>query len=253
MAKGQTRTAAVLKKYEADLLDDWTKQLTAGSGKEGRIGEKELRGQAKEFLSLLQHAAQGDLADTSRPEWLALNDFLEEVSRSRVLLGFTPDQTANFLFSFKKPLFARLRKEFGDDAEVLADETWAASEMIDRMGMVTIRAFQKTREDVINRQQHELLDLSTRVVKFVGRNFGPPHDRDPRQRPHADRDGIVAAENRGERLGDCHHRHHGRSDGRHPRGAAFAKNRYRDPLNGGGLHYERRAPANRSNDCPLGR
>jgi rsbT co-antagonist protein RsbR len=168
MAKGQSRIAGVLKKYEDELVAEWTNELkVAGSGKEGRINEQELFSQAKEFVSLLQQAAQlGDLTNTSRPEWKSINEFLEGISRSRVAQGFTSDQTATFVFSFKRPFFARLRAEFGRDADALADETWAASELLDKMGLLTIRAFQKSREDVINRQQEEMLELSTPVVKM---------------------------------------------------------------------------------------
>jgi rsbT co-antagonist protein RsbR len=167
MAKGHSKIADVLKKYESELVVEWTNELkVAGSGKEGRINEQELFTQAKEFVSLLQQVGHGDVTNTNRPEWKAVGEFLEGISRSRVAQGFTSDQTATFIFSFKKPLFARLRAEFGRDADALADETLAASELLDKMGLLTIRAFQKSREDVINRQQEEMLELSTPVVKM---------------------------------------------------------------------------------------
>jgi rsbT co-antagonist protein RsbR len=165
--KGNSRIAGVLKKYEDDLVSEWIGELkTSGSAKESRIGETELFAQAKEFINLLQVAAQGDVANTKSADWAAINEFLEGISRSRVLQGFTSDETATFIFSFKKPLFARLREEFGRDAEALADESWVATELLDKMGMLTVRAFQKSREDVINRQQEEMLELSTPVVKL---------------------------------------------------------------------------------------
>jgi rsbT co-antagonist protein RsbR len=168
MAKGQTKISGILQKNEDDLVSEWIKELKAGgSEKEGRIGEKELFSQAKEFVGLLKQAAQsGDTTSTNRPEWKAIGDFLEEISRTRVAQGFTSDQTAMFVFSFKKPLLARLRAELGRDAEALADETWTASELLDKLGLMTVRAFQKTREEVINRQQEEMLELSTPVVKL---------------------------------------------------------------------------------------
>ncbi|AMV20822.1 STAS domain-containing protein [Planctomyces sp. SH-PL14] len=168
MAKASTRIADVLKKHEGDLVSEWMRLLReGGSGRDNRINEAELKTQTTEFVSHLQQAAQtGDIASTSRPEWRAIEDFLSEVSRSRVLQGFSADETARFVFSFKQPLFARLKTEFGKDAEALADETWRATELLDKMGMLTIRAFQKTREDVIRRQQQELLELSTPVVKL---------------------------------------------------------------------------------------
>jgi len=167
MAKTQTRIAGILKKYESELAADWINELkTSGSGKELRISETELFAQVKEFIGLLQRAAQSDVNATDHADWVAIRQFLENVSRSRVLQGFASDETATFIFSFKQPLFSRLRAEVGRDPEALADEIWLATQLIDKMGLITVRAFQKTREDVINRQQEEMLELSTPVVKL---------------------------------------------------------------------------------------
>jgi rsbT co-antagonist protein RsbR len=168
MATTQSRMATVLKKHERDLTAEWIKDLSAGGlGKDSRIGQTELREQAQEFISLLQEATQsGHNSDIHTPEWGPIKNFLAELSRKRVMQGFTSDETAKFLFSFKRPLFARLREEIGQDGAALADETLLASEILDQMGMVTIREFQKSREDVINRQREEMLELSTPVVKL---------------------------------------------------------------------------------------
>jgi rsbT co-antagonist protein RsbR len=168
MSKDKNGTVSVLKKYESELLTEWMHDLkSSGSERETRIKESELHSQAKEFLGLLQEAAQlGDVENTNRPEWRKIGEFLEGVSRSRVLQGFSSDETARFIFSLKKPLFARLRSELSKDAQALGDETWLASQLLDKMGILTVKAFQKTREEVINRQQTELLELSTPVVKL---------------------------------------------------------------------------------------
>lgn len=169
MAKAASRIAAVLAKYEGDLLEEWLKQLQAdGSNADARTSKGELGSQARDFLKLLQKAANagGEITDTKRPEWREIGDFLTSVSRDRVLKGFSSDETATFIFSLKKPLFARLRQEVGKDADALAEETWLATELIDKMGLLTVRAYQKTREEVISRQQEELLELSTPVVKL---------------------------------------------------------------------------------------
>src|SRR5262245_37699819 len=99
MAKTQTRLPAILQKHENDLVAEWIKELkTAGSAKDLRINETELFAQAKEFISLLQQAAQGDSEKTTGPEWAAIGQFLETISRSRVIQGFTSDETATFIF-----------------------------------------------------------------------------------------------------------------------------------------------------------
>jgi rsbT co-antagonist protein RsbR len=131
------------------------------------MGESELQAQAQDFLRLLQEgAAHGNVTDIDRPEWDPVREFLDGVSRSRVAQGFSSDQTATFIFSLKRPLFARLGQEAAGDAKALADEVWAATELLDKLGLHTVKAFQKTREDVIRRQQEEMLELSTPVVKL---------------------------------------------------------------------------------------
>jgi rsbT co-antagonist protein RsbR len=124
-----------------------------------------LAAQTQEFLKLLQESAQSG-TQIDRPEWEPVKQFLEGVSASRATQGFSADQTATFIMSLKKPLFAWLSKEYGSDAEGLAAETWEATELMDKLSKLTVKAFQKAREDVIRRQQEDLLELSTPVVKL---------------------------------------------------------------------------------------
>jgi rsbT co-antagonist protein RsbR len=70
-----------------------------------------------------------------------------------------------FVFSLKQPLFARLRQGTRDAGE-LAGELWAATVLLDKLGLYTTEVFQKNRDDVIARQQQELLELSTPVVQL---------------------------------------------------------------------------------------
>ena len=150
------------------LHSEWMSELrTAGSGNDRRISDEDLKSQTGEFLRLLADAVrQNNTSDLSRPEWSATKSFLQELSRSRVLQGFESDQTATFIFSLKRPLFARLREASGNNTDQLAHETWAATELLDRLGLHTMKAYEKSREEVINRQQSELLELSTPVIKL---------------------------------------------------------------------------------------
>ena len=167
MAKAQSQTPAILQKYGNEILADWTNELTDGLRNDRRVSESELSGQAREFLSLIQ-AATADHG-TERVEgrgWASVLDFLDGISRSRAQQGFTSDETASFIFSFKKPLFERLRQELAKKPEELAIETWNVTELLDKLGLHTVKFFQKAREAVISRQQEELLELSTPVVKL---------------------------------------------------------------------------------------
>jgi rsbT co-antagonist protein RsbR len=100
------------------------------------------------------------------PEWGQVREILTGLSRSRAQHGFTPSETAMIIFSLKQPLFARLRRELKQDPETRAEETWATTVLLDKLGLFTIEAYQQIHEAVIARQQQELLELSTPVVKL---------------------------------------------------------------------------------------
>jgi rsbT co-antagonist protein RsbR len=155
----------VLEKFRAEILEDWTNDLAGNLKNDRRISDSELSGQLQEFLTLFEAAIAGG-NDIENAPWTPVRDFLDSISRSRALQGFTSDETASFIFSFKKPLFERLRKELVKDPQALADQTWSASDLLDKLGLYTTKSFQKSREDIISRQQEELLELSTPVVKL---------------------------------------------------------------------------------------
>ncbi len=161
--------AQTLGKRRSDIQKQWVQQLAAGSSTsaKGRSTSEELAKQAERFLELFNPAVQsGNLEDIAAPEWTEVRAFLDDLSRQRVVAGFSSDETAEFIFSLKRPLFDAIRDHSGGDADQLAADVWMATLLLDKLGLHTVKSYQKTREEVINRQQHELLELSTPVVKL---------------------------------------------------------------------------------------
>jgi len=167
-ATAPTRTSEILRQNEQTLLTEWLQQqLSAKAFRSGRLKESELREQSSEFLSAFIRALQsGKIFDPESSAWSEVRDVLGHLSRSRATQGFTSGETATFVFSLKQPVFARLRQELGRDPAALAEETWAISTLIDQLGLYTVDHYQKGREEVISRQQQELMELSTPVVKL---------------------------------------------------------------------------------------
>ena len=164
MAEINTGLAAILRRHEARLLADWMSELSK-SGRSGAIDKAELEEQARTFVRLLTEAAQTDALESVGGSAAGpLREMLATLSASRARQGFTPTETATFVFSFKQPLFAVLREAYKQDAEGLAREMWVATTLLDTLGLFTAETFQKSREGVIMRQQRDLLELSTPVV-----------------------------------------------------------------------------------------
>lgn len=163
---GGSKIPEILKTYEADLLSEWNQELVASNTRRGLIREAELQEECREFIKLLANAVQkGNLTNVQATEWREVREMLTSVSRSRSQKGFTPTETATFVLSFKRPLFDRLGQQLQDPAE-LGKEIWQASALLDRLGLLVVEAYQKAREEVILRQQEELMELSTPVVKL---------------------------------------------------------------------------------------
>jgi rsbT co-antagonist protein RsbR len=164
----KTGLTQILKAHEADLISEWVKEQSTVYGGRGRgASDGELRKESAEFIGLLSKAldqAGGD--DIESPAWSGVREMLQHLSRNRGAQGYSPSETASFVLSLKKPLFARLRRELSADGNALADETWSTTLMLDKLGLYTTEVYQKAREELIRRQQEEMLELSTPVVKL---------------------------------------------------------------------------------------
>lgn len=148
------------------MLSEWIQELAAVNIRRGLIKESELKEECREFLSLFRIAVgQGNLTNIQAATWQDMREMLTSISRSRSQRGFTPSETATFIFSFKQPLFNRLRQQLQNPIE-LGEEIWLATSLLDQLGLLVLEVYQKAREEVIWRQQEELLELSIPVVKL---------------------------------------------------------------------------------------
>jgi len=165
---GNQMLIQVLSERQSELLAEWMAALTTGSiRRDDLMKEAELRGQCGDFLRMLRDAVQsGNVTNVMAPEWADVRELLSSISRSRTLQGFSPREVATFVFSLKKPLFNQLHHALENDTRQLFDELATASDLLDNLGLWTTEAYQKVREEVIRRQQEELLELSTPVVKL---------------------------------------------------------------------------------------
>jgi rsbT co-antagonist protein RsbR len=158
---------AILKSHEAEILRDWIARQLADTSLRELLNENEVNEQSRSFLALFSNAAQDSYdEDLAGQQWDDVRAALSSLSKSRALAGFSPIETATFIFSLKNPIFSALRRAFASDAKRLNEETWLSSTVLDKLGLVTVEAYQRGREQVIERQQQELLDLSTPVIKL---------------------------------------------------------------------------------------
>lgn len=171
-----TILADVIDRYQSELLEEWlAKQISLVRSERNRTSEAQLRGTSRDFLSAIREAFHnGGEADIKSAAWAQVRDLLGEISRQRATQGFSPKETALFVFSLKQVLVARLAINFASNAEGIVQGVLQATELLDQLGLYTIDVYQQSRESIINRQQQEMLELSTPVVELWDGVLGLP-------------------------------------------------------------------------------
>ncbi|MEJ8826102.1 STAS domain-containing protein [Variovorax humicola] len=110
--------------------------------------------------------ADADPAKIEDAGWSALRAALESVSKSHAAQGASAGETSHFVLALKKGFFKVLQERLGQDSQKMFGAIWTVSSLVDQMAQWTVTTYQATREDIIRRQQDELLELSTPVVKL---------------------------------------------------------------------------------------
>jgi len=154
--------------HESELIAHWAQTLKASGGDgRGRIPDAELKTQCRDFLGALKRAiSAGNTTNIDAESFGEARELLGEMSRSRAIQGFSPTETATFVFSLKEPIFTLLQQEYAKDATAMARETLTLSLLLDQLGLYTTELYQRSREEVILRQQQEIAELSTPVVQL---------------------------------------------------------------------------------------
>jgi rsbT co-antagonist protein RsbR len=164
--KKSTGLAEIMAGKEDVILAEWMREMKDSVRRSDLVIDSDLRSECLSFLQLMKEALETGAPDFQTPNWDKARQMLGDISRNRAKLGFAPSETASFVFSAKKPLFTQIRQKYKNDAEGMASEMWSTTELLDAMGLYTAEMYQKVREEVIRRQQEELLELSTPVVKL---------------------------------------------------------------------------------------
>jgi rsbT co-antagonist protein RsbR len=159
---------AILARDEQAILADWLKlQRASTKTRADLMTEGELRQQSQQLLALLRTTLErGATTDVQSQPWSEVRELLTTVSNSRVLQGFSPSETATFVFSLKEPLFNRLRVEFEKKPAELVQTLWLLTVLLDGLGLFTTEVYHASRNSIIDRQQRELMELSTPVVQL---------------------------------------------------------------------------------------
>jgi len=159
----------VLSSNASAILARWSEeQLRSGAIRRNLISDSQLQQESRELLlALTDSARNGEYTDISGPSWAPTRELLAQISESRAKQGFTASETATFIFSLKLPLLHQIQERYAAaGAEASFEAFWTATTLIDKLGLYATASFLAARENVIRRQQEEMMELSTPVVQL---------------------------------------------------------------------------------------
>lgn len=161
-----TSLGSIIAAHKDEILSQWLREMRGAARRPDLIKDSEIQDQCTRFLDLLTEATNSSGTNAQSTGYEGVRELLADISNSRAQQGFTPSETATFVFSMKRPLLTAIQEEHANDPTSVATAMWSATELLDGLGLYTTEVHQKSREAVIRRQQEEMLELSTPVVKL---------------------------------------------------------------------------------------
>jgi rsbT co-antagonist protein RsbR len=159
--------AEIISQNEVHLRDEWIRTMSTAVERADLIGKAELEEQCAAILRAVAEGVKANGTENiSGSGWNAAKDILTSVSASRARLGFSPADIATFVLSLKQPLFILIRSKLGNNQDQVFEAIWSSTKLLDSLALITTEAYITTREELILRQQQELMELSTPVVKL---------------------------------------------------------------------------------------
>lgn len=133
--------------------------------REDLMSNEDLRVQSIELIDALLHTlTEANSTQVESQDFEPVFEILAGISLSRARQGYTPRETAVFIFSLKDAIFSVLRANI-TDLSLLNQELLEVSKLIDSLGIVTFETFIQGREEVILRQTDEIAEISTPIIR----------------------------------------------------------------------------------------
>ena len=161
------RVVELLSTRRDEILNIWIKgRLESEDFRDELISKQELRQQSQQIVEMLA-TALGEAGDANftHAAFDELRAFLNEISRQRAVKGYTPSENATYILSLRNVVLAILAEDFEGDTVTLVRAMDQFTRLLDKMGLVMVENFIRSREEIIRQQRADMMELSTPVIK----------------------------------------------------------------------------------------
>jgi len=166
---GIEKIEEVIRKNESKILKRWVKlQLqNIDTLRRDLISEADLSTESATFLQEFTSAIKfGIKEDITGSEYEKVREFLIKISRSRATKGFSPSETATFIFSLKEAILPLMQEVYRSDVDKMLTITTGMNNLLDKLGLQSFEEYSKGREELISEHAESLIELSLPVMKL---------------------------------------------------------------------------------------
>jgi rsbT co-antagonist protein RsbR len=159
----------LLERRGDEVLQAWIRLQTQGDALGGAAADpREISSRSEAILGALRDGVvrSGRIDDPSGPEFEALRSLIADVSRRGARSGATPSETAHSMLALREALFTVQQTEHDDSSISLTVSAVTSGRLVDALALLTFETFVRGREEVIGRQNQQLIELSTPVVEL---------------------------------------------------------------------------------------
>ncbi len=163
----ERRIAKLLSTRRDEILNLWiAERLEADEFRDELISKDVLRQQSRQLIEMLAQAIRdAGEADFTDPAFDDIRAYLNEISHMRAVKGYTPAENATYILSLRNVVMPILAEDFESISDALVREMNYFTRLLDRMGLVMVENFIRSREEIIRQQRADMLELSTPVIK----------------------------------------------------------------------------------------
>jgi rsbT co-antagonist protein RsbR len=140
--------------------------MEGGDFRDELIPKKELRRQSQQIIDMLARSIrESGNEDFESHAYDEMRAFLHEIAHARAVKGYSPMENATYILSLRNTMLPLLAEELEGDAEALVREMNYFTRLLDKMGLVMVENYIRSREEIIRQQREDMMELSTPVIK----------------------------------------------------------------------------------------
>jgi rsbT co-antagonist protein RsbR len=158
----------LITKKKGKILNKWMdSQKFSPEHHEYLINDQDLRVQSSKFLDeFIKVFKNFDIEDITSPEFQNAVQPIRDLSMSRASRGFSPTETASYIFDLKNAILFVLDGDLEKHSEEVYPQLIELFRFLDKLVVISFEEYTQKHEEIIKEQSEALLELSSPIISL---------------------------------------------------------------------------------------